>query len=238
MGLELGNIEADEDLSAEGKQRRAQEILDRYNPQISESYSTARQQVESSAQTNFLFSLPAPDKSSYAQLKVSDATEELTVQGRANAIAAKISGSSLQEKTKAHATNPNAKGIRNRGSHTLDALKAEFDGAMEDGGLEGRIRALAIYRVCEGMGIELERVVGHHRTERHMNALADAERLDRALPTIPSGKRPAKNPFAGNRRRGAKGVGTYSSGNKTIGGGSSEARPQLFPKRTRKPSWK
>jgi len=84
------------------------------------------------------------------------------------------------------------------------------------------------------MGMPLDGVVGHHRTQVHNNALADARRFEDALNVIPSGKRVAQNPYDGdNRRRRPSAVGTYRSSNKVMTGAG---RP-LFRKK-RKPPWK
>jgi hypothetical protein len=111
----------------------------------------------------------------------------LAVQGAANNIAARIAGKSLQEVTKERSKNPNDKGIQQTRDSRLGALRSEFDAAMSAGGVEGRIRALALARVCEGMGMPLDDVVGHHRTQVRYSALADARRFEDALNVIPSG---------------------------------------------------
>jgi hypothetical protein len=234
MNSELDDIESDEDLSLEGKQRRAQQAIDRHAEDIAQTYRDARARVEASAETSYKFSLPFPDKRTFAQARIADSSEELAVQGRANDIAARIAGKSLQEITKERSKNPNDEGIQQARSSRLGALRSEFDAAMSAGGVEGRIRALALARVCEGMGIALEDVVGHHRTQVHYSALADARRFEDALNVIPSGKRVAQNPYEdNNRRRGPSAVGTYRSSNKVMTG----AGTRLFKKK-RKPPWK
>jgi hypothetical protein len=173
MNSELDDIESDEDLSLEGKQRRAQQTIDRHAEEIAQTYRDARARVEASAETSYKFSLPFPDKKTFAQARIADSSEELAVQGRANDIAARIAGKSLQEVTKERSKNPNDKGMQETRDSRLGALRSEFDAAMSAGGVEGRIRALALARVCEGMGVPLEDVVGHHRTQTHLNALAE-----------------------------------------------------------------
>ena len=141
----------------------------------------------------------------------------------------------LQEITKELSRHPGDKGIQATSSHSVDALRSEFDAAMKLGGVEGRVRALGVARVCEGMGLPLEQIVEHHRSQVHHNALQDARRFESALHTIPSGKHGTRNPYAGNtRRRGPSGVGTYASTNKVMTGG----RPQLFQKKSRRRPWK
>lgn len=236
MNSELGDIEGDEDLNLEGKQRRAQQAIDRHAEDIAQTYRDARSRVEASAETSHKFSLPFPEGKTFAQARIADSTEELAVQGRANDIAARIAGKSLQEITKERSKNPNDEGIKQARGSRLGALRSEFDAAMSVGGVEGRIRALALARVCEGMGMPLDDVVGHHRTQVHYNALADAQRFEDALRVMPSGKRAAENPYdGGKRRRGPSAIGTYSSGRKAMTGGG---KPQIFQKKKRRPAWK
>ena len=118
--------------------------------------------------------------------------------------------------------------------HALDGLRAVFNRAMAQGGMEGRVAAMAVERVCTQTGIDLEAVVDHHRTDAHRQALEDARHFERAAFVLPSGKRPMQNPFD-SKRRGSKHVGTYSSGNKAVVGGG---RPQLFKKANRRRPWK
>jgi hypothetical protein len=235
MNRELEDIETDEDLNPEAKQRRAQEVIGRHGPKIAKAYQDAREKVEAAAESSYNFSLPFPDKKTFAQAQVKDTSEMLAVQGEADSIAARIAGKSLAEITKEVSKHPGDKGIQATSSHSVDALRSEFDAAMKLGGVEGRVRALGVARVCEGMGLPLEQIVEHHRSQVHHNALQDARRFESALHTIPSGKLGTRNPYAGNtRRRGPSGVGTYASTNKVMTGG----RPQLFQKKSRRRPWK
>jgi hypothetical protein len=232
MNRELEDIETDEDLNPEAKQRRAQEVIGRHGPKIAKAYQDAREKVEAAAESSYNSSLPFPDKKTFAHTQVKDTSEMLAVQGEADSIAARLAGRSLQEITKELSKHPGDKGIQATSSHSVDALRSEFDAAMKLGGVEGRVRALGVARVCEGMGLPLEQVVEHHRSH---NALQDARRFESALHTIPSGKHGTRNPYAGNtRRRGPSGVGTYASTNKVMTGG----RPQLFQKKSRRRPWK
>jgi hypothetical protein len=110
------------------------------------------------------------------------------VQGRANDIAARIAAKGLQEVSKERSKNPRDRGIRQANDSRLGALRSEFDAAMEEGGVEGRVRALVLARVCEGMSVPLEDAVGHHRTQTHLNALDAARRFEDALRVMPSWK--------------------------------------------------
>jgi hypothetical protein len=51
MNRELEDIETDEDLNPEAKQRRAQEVIDHHGPKIAKAYRDAREKVEASAET-------------------------------------------------------------------------------------------------------------------------------------------------------------------------------------------
>ena len=235
MNRELEDIESDEDLNPEAKQRRAQEVIGRHGPKIAKAYQDAREKVEAAVESSYNFSLPFPDKKTFAHTQVKDTSEMLAVQGEADSIAARIVGKSLQEITKEVPKHPGDKGIQATSGHSVDALRSEFDAAMTLGGVEGRVRALGVARVCEGMGLPLEQIVEHHRSQVHHNALQDARRFESALHTIPSGKHGTRNPYAGNtRRRGPSGVGTYASTNKVMTGGTA----QLFQKKSRRRPWK
>jgi hypothetical protein len=120
----------------------------------------------------------------------------------------------------------------------LKELKAEFDMAMATGGVEGRIKAFAIKRLCDAKGVSLDDVVDSHRTQSHRNAYRDAEIFERAYSAVPGslGRGLDTNPYASRHgRRGAKSVGAYASGNKAISG---SGKRQLFAKKNRKPPWK
>jgi hypothetical protein len=148
-------------------------------------------------------------------------------------MAAKISGKSLQEMTKAVSRHPGDRGIRKTSSHTTDALCKEFDKAMSQGGVEGRVKAMAIERVCDQMEIDLEEVVDSHRTDRHRRALDDARRLERAWHVIPSGKKPSANPFAA-KRDSTRRIGTYSNTSPLV---RQPDGAKVFLKKRRRP-WK
>ena len=46
INRELEDIETDEDLNPEAKQRRAQEVIDRHSPKIAKAYQDVREKVE------------------------------------------------------------------------------------------------------------------------------------------------------------------------------------------------
>jgi len=252
VNAQLQDIEADQDLSPEGKEHRAQEVIDRFAPGIVENYRAAREKTKASAETSFLFSLPFVDGKTFASgaAKIADTSEMLAVQNEASALAARIGEARSREKEKADRSrgrpwerepSPSVvPGEELPESPSLATLRKEFDAAMELGGTEGRVRALAVARVCERMGMDLEVVVDRHRKQTHRNALVDAARFERGLATIPSGTRVAQNPFAssagaGSRRRGQKGIGNYRGDNKPVAGSDSR---QIFQKTNRRPSWK
>jgi len=233
LGGELEAVEANEDLNDEAKERRTQELVERFEPKINGRYREARAKVETSAESSYRFSLPFPDGRTYAQARAKDTAEMLAVQGEAEAISQKISGRSLQEATREKSKNPRDKGIQEASSHTLQQLREEFDVAMSAGGVEGRVRAMAIERVCDRMGLDLEAVVAHHRGDVHNRAREDYEHFSRAAQVLPSGKSSPANPFAG-KRQGGKAVGSYGAQSKPVMG---NGRPKLFEKARRR-SWK
>ncbi len=234
LSRELEATLANEDLNEEAKERRTQELVERFEPKINGRYREARAKVETSAESSYRFSLPFPEGKTFAQARVKDTAEMLAVQGEAEAIAKKVAGTSLQEATKAVSQNPRDKGIRQASNHTMQSLLEEFDMAMSAGGVEGRVRAMAIERVCGSLGVDLEQVVENHRTDVHRRAREDYEHFSRAMQVLPSGKTSPKDPFGG-KRQGGKAVGTYSSESKPV---MSSGRPKLFEKKQRKPLWK
>jgi hypothetical protein len=106
---------------------------------------------------------------------------------------------------------------------------------MSIGGVEGKIRALAIQRYCESKGVALDAIVDGHRQKSHRGALQDATDFEAALFSVPK-NRGLENPYdQRHNRRGARAVGAYSGGNTAVGGSGT---PKLFQKKKRKPSWK
>jgi rRNA maturation endonuclease Nob1 len=227
-------VRDDARLSEEGKREKAQRIADTNAPKILKGYEEARKKVETSAESAWRFSIPMPDGKALANTRVSAASEMVAVQNEANALAMRVEGKSLHELTRERTKNPRGKGIREAGSHRLGVLQAEFASAMAEGGVEGRIKALAVKRLCDETGMPLDDVVDHHRTRRHRDAYADAERLKAALLSIPSGRGMVANPYA-DPRSSQKRVGTYTTrGNKAL---MSSGRERLFQKK-RRSAWK
>jgi hypothetical protein len=75
LNRELGYIDADEDLNDEAKERKAQELIERYSPKISAAYQDAKQKVTASAETSYRFSLPFPEGKTFAQARATDSGE-------------------------------------------------------------------------------------------------------------------------------------------------------------------
>ena len=230
----MQDVHDDESLSEEGKRAKARRIIDANAPKILKGYEEARKKVEPSAESSWRFSIPMPDAKTLATTRVSDSSEMVAVQNEANALAMRLEGKSLQQLTRERTKNPRGKGIREAGSHRLSVLRAEFDAAMAEGGLEGKIKALGIKRFCDETGMPLDDVVDHHRTQRHRDAYADAERLEAALLSIPSGWGMVATPYGGDPRSSQKRVGTYASASKAV---MSSGGERLFQKK-RRPSWR
>ena len=232
---ELEALEQNEDLTLEAKAARAQEVIGRYSPQISERYAEARSKVEKIAESSYLGSLPFPGGGTYEQARARDTQELLAIQNEANTIAQRMGSDSLQEMSRQRSKHPNDKGIQQRSDYKVEILRREFDAAMAapKDSIEARVRALAIQRVCEGLGVDLAEVVGHHRKERHHRALADHNLQVRQFYTLPKDKK-IGNPFEGQRERRRR-VGTYTGSGPVLTGGSTQ---KLFENRRRKPSWK
>lgn len=232
----MQQVHDDANLSEEGKREKTQRIIDSGAPKILASYEDARKKAEAAASSSWKFSIPMPgDHKTLATTRVQDSSEMIAVRNEADSLARRLEGKSLQELTRERSRNPRDKGVREAPSHRLDALRAEFDAAMADGGIEGKIKALAIKRLCDETGMPIDDVVDHHRNQRHRSAYADAERLEVAAHSIPSGRKMAENPYDGNRRGGKNRIGTYGSDNTAI---VSSGKPQIFQQKRRKPPWK
>jgi hypothetical protein len=234
----MQTIHDDPNLTDEGKRDAAQHLIESNAPDILKGYEDARAKLESSAESSWKFSIPMPNNKTLATTSIADTTEMIAVQNEADALAQRIEGKSLQAITQERSKDPRSKGIRGSSNHRLNELKAEFDSAMHTGGVEGRIKAFAIKRLCEAKGVSLDDVVDSHRSQSHRNAYRDAEAFERAYSAVPAslGRGLDTNPYDSRYgRRGAKGVGAYASANKAI---SSSGRPQLFAKKNRKPPWK
>jgi hypothetical protein len=231
-------IHDDPNLSDEGKRDAAQHLIESNAPHILKGYEDARAKLEASAESSWKFSVPMPNDKTLATTAIADTSEMIAVQNEAGALAQRIEGKSLQALTQERSKDPRSRGIRGSSNHRLNELKAEFDSAMHTGGVEGRIKAFAIKRLCEAKGVSLDDVVDSHRRQSHRNAYRDAEVFERAYSTVPAslGRGLDTNPYDSRHgRRGAKAVGAYSSGNRAV---SSSGRPQLFAKKNRKRPWK
>jgi hypothetical protein len=226
LGLELERIQANEDLTVEARERQASEVVALHAPKVSQARATARQKVTRGGETQRLFSIPMPEKGALATTKAKDAQELVAVQNESAALLAKAS--EVQRKASMDGK------VKLNHDPRLKVLKEAYSAAMGATGIEAKVGALAAIKAAEGLGVDIEELVSEHRTEIHQRALADAERFERAMQVLPSGKIKAANPFDGKALRG-KAVGSYSSGSKAV---MSSGRPKLFEKKRRKASWK
>jgi hypothetical protein len=226
LGQELERVQANEDLTTEARERHADEVIARYSPKIADARMSAREKVARGAETQHLFSIPMPDKGALATTKAKDAQEMIAIQNESAALRAHAS--EVQRKASMDGK------VKLNHDPRLKVLKEAYSAAMGATGIEAKVGALAAIKAAEGLGVDIEELVSEHRTEIHQRALADAERFERAMQVLPSGKSAPANPFAG-KRQGAKAVGTYSSESKAVMG---NGRPKLFEKKRRKPAWK
>jgi hypothetical protein len=240
----LANIDADESLSDEGKYQRAQDLVDKEVPEILARYERARQKAQETAESDWKFSIPMPsgmagEVRTLATVRASDSSELIAVQNEAEAIAQRIEGKSLTELTRERSHAGGNRGIREPRSRRTEALRREYDAAMREGGLEGKVRALGVVRVCEQMGVDLDAIVDGHRKAGHRKAYQHAMELEQIRQAIPSGQGRVTNPYdtASTRRR-AGAVGTYRSQGKSGAAMVGGNRDSLFPQRKRKRSWK
>ena len=223
----------DESLSDEGKREKVARTIEAYAPKATQAYQEARAKAKTASENFWMSSVPMPNARTLANTGVGDSTEMIAVQNEANALAQRIEGKSLQQLTQEVSKNPRDRGIQQAAGHTLSTLRAEFDTAMHTGGVEGKVKALAIKRYADAAGLSLDDITDHHRGDSHRKAYQDHVALDQASASIPSGRGLEQNPYDDNRRRGGKGVGTYRSQNVM-----SSGRPRLFENKRRKPLWK
>jgi hypothetical protein len=236
INRELERISENEDLNEEAKERMAQEVLDKYEPKISEAYKSAKEKVEASAESSYRFSIPMPgDSKTLATTRAADASEVLAIQNETTALIARAE----QLKTKASASDRSHArgndGIRLSYDPAQRVLKDAFDKAMVDGGIQGKITGLAVVKAADALGVDVESIVEDHRRQVHYNALNDMHHFQRAWRTLPSKKRSAANSFIA-RRSSARRIGTYQSANKTMVRGTDVA--QVFARKPRKRAWK
>jgi hypothetical protein len=232
---EMQRVHDDETLTEEGKKRAAQRIIDRYAGKAQQHYADAREKAARSVDNAYDFSVPMPDGGALATSRAKDSSELLAIQAETARMVQKITGKSLQATTKEVSQNPRDEGIREAAGKRAQALREEYDRAMQLGGLEGKVLAHATLRAAEAMGVDYDSVVDEFRNDRQRRYVQEALQLQAVSGSIPSGRDLAKNPYGGNRRGGKKRLGTYGSANKALVQGG---RPQLFQKQRRKRLWK
>ena len=137
--------------------------------------------------------------------------------------------------TKEVSQNPRDEGIREAAGKRAQALREEYDRAMQLGGLEGKVLAHATLQAADAMGVDYDSVVDEFRNDRQRRYVQEALQLQSMSGSIPSGRDLAKNPYDDNRRGGKKRIGTYGSANKALMTGG---RAQLFQKKSRRRPWK
>jgi hypothetical protein len=237
VGYELERIKRNEDLSEEGKARQAQGLIERYGPKISEAYDGAREKLAAARENSYKFSIPMPgDGKTLASTKVADSTEMVAVQNESTALLTRAEQMKAKAGVSDKAQQGGNKGISLAHDPRLKVLREAYADAMKAGGIEGKVRGLAVVKAADALGLDLEAIVAEHRTKVHQGALSDADKYELALGVLPSGKnRTPTNPFG--QRRGRKYVGSYGSANNAVlrpgGGGGS-----MFPTKKRRPSWK
>jgi hypothetical protein len=230
----MQDVHDDESLSEEGKREKAQRVVDKYAERVYGGYAEARKKAEAAAESSWRFSVPMPgDHKTLATTSMMDSSEMVAVQNEADSLARRIEGKSLQQLTHERSKNPRARGIKDAGNPKLDELRKAFDEAMSAVGLEGKVKGLAVKRLCEETGVPLDDVVDH-RTQHHHDAYLDAQRSWAAVYSIPSGRGMVENPYDGNRRGDKRRIGTYGSANKAVVSGG---KLQPFQKK-RRPPWK
>jgi hypothetical protein len=138
-------LKADEKLSEEGKYKAAEEYLEKTRPRIEQAYEAARKHLEAEAKRQWDAAVPLPDDQDLSTTKVKDSSEMLAIQGEARAIVARVER--MRERM--------PKGIR--GDHTADVLRDTYGSAMDEGGIEGRIKAYGVLKAAEQLHLRMNR---------------------------------------------------------------------------------
>jgi hypothetical protein len=208
LNTALAQIGENGDLTDEARERQAQELIERYGPKINAAYASAREKVGASVDSSYGFSIPMPDNKTLGSMHISDATELQTVQNATTALINRAEAARARATMEDRSKAGGNKGIRPARDPRVQLLKEAYSRAMAGDGVEAKVGALGVVRACEQMGLDIETVVGDHRTDVHYRALDDARRFENAYRVMPSGKRTPDNPF-GQKRTGRRDVGTY-----------------------------
>jgi hypothetical protein len=217
---EQEEVRADSSLSEEGVLQRLEEIEERYAGKVQSAYSRAREAAEKRVHNTYLWSLPAPGHEagkldSKESVGIKDATEDLAVQGQADAIRERIA------KRKSGPIKPSE-------DPTRSVLREEFAKALQGtkGDTESRLSYLAACRVAEG-SIGLEEALDEFRNERHRRYQMEHAQMVQAARSIPSGVR--KQPLFPSKRRNV--VGGVHAQTPGIRRGADSPSPFMKPRR-------
>lgn len=234
-------IRDDVTLSEAGRAQKEQEAYDRGVARASKGWEAARQRSFQLAKQYEQQSVPMPDGTTLYGSAITNAPELSAIQSEADRITRRLQSESLQAKTQESSKksgrkvpkNPNDPGIREAGSHATDVLQDEYAEAMEDGGLEGRIKAHAVLRVARANGVDYHSVAENYLSDNHRGASAKAQQYENYAHNIPT-TRHIQEPIVPQRRSGRE-VGTYGQRTKFM----REGQGQVDPRRAgRKRPWK
>lgn len=227
-------IRSDETLSPEGRSQKEQQAYDTAMARAAKGWERARQRAAMLAKENEARAIPMPRNMTLQTSTIQDASTMLAIQAEAERIAQKVSGTGLAALTKerAHAGGNSGVKASDDGGHTGDTLRKEFNEAMEVGGVEGEIRAHAVLKAAEAMGVASDEVAAKHMGDKHLTAAENAYLYSQYAQTIPTEHQLPK-PTPPPRKADAE-VGTYGQGkNKFMVGGKAPTA-----KARRRPAWK
>ena len=181
---QLADIEADPELSSEGREARMQRAYDQLAPKIRAHSEAAKAKAQRFAREHADRSVPMPGGSLRGS-DITDATELAAIQNETAAIVEMAKSGSITSKIQER-TGKRPRNIQETGNKTLAALQQFFGEALEASGVEAKVQAHATLKAARQLGINPEDVYAPFREERHMAALEEAQRYQQAYQTIPT----------------------------------------------------
>jgi hypothetical protein len=235
----IESIEANEDLSDEGKLRHKAELYGNLVPQIEENYQTAREKAAYIADNEWQHSVPLPGQDKHlGNSSIKDAVQLSVVQADVQAVLDILSSNeSLGEKI-ARRTGRKPRNLKESGDSTLDGLRTLYGEALEGGGdVEHTTRAHAVLRAAQRLGVDVDDVVSPFRSERNQQALERSRHYAHLVNQLRFTRAPT--PPEQETTVSKKGVGSYGSGRVVAAGGKTRSLQDAIASRAkRRPAWK
>lgn len=161
-------IEADSELSDEGKRKKYEAALRAYGPRIERAAEQAKAKAAKLAEDARRRSIPG---AKHEKLH-SDPHAQTNVH---------LEASELRERA---ARLEKTVKVGNLQTHVTEMLRKEYKAGMETGGLAGATTCAAVLRAAKVMGVEAEEIYGNLREEHHLENLREAGDYWRATQLI------------------------------------------------------